>query len=146
MNIHDATEQAFKNGYEKGKADAVKVNRESAEKFFPKREIDIEILGYQSPIEICIGQMRMEQENNIFKAIQDYGVSVDKEELIKALEYDRRQYEQGYVCGYNKAMSEIVRCKDCKHYQYDAIFLQGWCNGRRVEKDDFCSYGERKEQ
>ena len=55
-------------------------------------------------------------------------------------------YEKGYVCGYNKAMSEIVRCKDCKHYQYDAIFLQGWCNGRMVEKDDFCGYGERNKE
>ena len=48
-----------------------------------------------------------------------------------------------YNAGYRK-QSEVVRCKDCKHYQYDAIFLQGWCNGRKVEKDDFCSYGEMK--
>lgn len=29
--------------------------------------------------------------------VQDYGVRVDKEALIKALMYDRQQYEKGYA-------------------------------------------------
>lgn len=40
---------------------------------------------------------------------------------------------------------EVVRCRECKHYQNDIFFGRGWCNGRNVEKDDYCSYGERKE-
>ena len=40
---------------------------------------------------------------------------------------------------------DVVRCKDCKHYQNDTFFGQGWCNGRRVEKDGFCSHGERRD-
>jgi hypothetical protein len=55
-----------------------------------------------------MGQMRMEQENNIFKAIRDYGVDVDKDELIKALQYDRDQYEKGYINGYNRKASEVA--------------------------------------
>ena len=69
---------------------------------------DIDILGYQSPIEVIIGQMRLEQENNIFKAIRDCGINVDKDELIKALEYDRAQYEQGYINGYKTKASEVA--------------------------------------
>ena len=54
---------------------------------------------YQSPIEIITKQMRTQFEDNVFKAIQDYGILVDKEELIKALQYDRDQYEKGYADG-----------------------------------------------
>ena len=40
---------------------------------------------------------------------------------------------------------EVVRCKDCKRYQLDSIFHVGFCDGKRRKDDDFCSYGERKE-
>ena len=40
---------------------------------------------------------------------------------------------------------EVVRCKDCKRYQLDSIFHVGFCDGKRCKDDDFCSYGERKE-
>lgn len=49
---------------------------------------------------------------------------------------------------------DIVRCKECKHWErlnYEAP-KEGWCDdempysdGRWVDADDFCSYGERKE-
>ena len=84
-----------------------KINRESVDKLFPKHDIDS--LGYESPIEVVIGQIRMEQENNIYKVIQDYGVSVDKDELIKALRYDRDQYAKGYINGYNAKSSDVAR-------------------------------------
>ena len=54
---------------------------------------------YQSPIEIITRQMRTQFEDNVFKAIQDYGIVVDKDELIKALQYDRGQYDKGYADG-----------------------------------------------
>lgn len=89
-----------------------KISKESVEKLFPKQDLNIDILGYESPIQIAIGQMRMEQENNIYKAIQEQSVNVDKDELIKALRYDRDQYEKGYVKGYvngyNAKASEVV--------------------------------------
>lgn len=41
-------------------------------------------------------------------------------------------------------MVEVVRCKDCKHYD-GSWFCD--INGVPSRKhDDFCSYGERKEQ
>jgi 8-oxo-dGTP pyrophosphatase MutT (NUDIX family) len=55
---------------------------------------------YESPIELMIGkfytQMQEKQEAAILEAIQEINVVVDKEELLKALEYDRGQYEKGY--------------------------------------------------
>ena len=58
---------------------------------------------YKSPIEIIVQdtyQKLLEQrEENIFKAILETGVKVDKEELLKALKYDREQYSKGYVDG-----------------------------------------------
>ena len=55
-----------------------------------------EAMKYQSPIEIIQGELETKIENDIMTAVQHYGIRVDKEELIKALQYDRHQYEQGY--------------------------------------------------
>lgn len=40
---------------------------------------------------------------------------------------------------------EVVRCKDCKKWEYDEN-LSGWCIEwrRRTLGNHFCSYGERK--
>lgn len=54
---------------------------------------------YKSPIEMALETFRFEQENNILKAVQNVGINVDKEELIKALQYDREQYEKGFEDG-----------------------------------------------
>ena len=44
---------------------------------------------------------------------------------------------------------DVVRCRECKHRKYDDIFGMLWCNldscTKRVKQDDFCSYGNRKE-
>ena len=85
------------------KYDGLKISKESVEKFFPKEDIDFS--GYESPIELYIGQMRMEQENGIYRAVREQGITVDKEELIKALKYDRGQYEEGYRQGYSAGLN-----------------------------------------
>ena len=100
---------------------------------------------YKSPIEIIYGQMQTQVENEIYEAIQKYNINVDKEELIKALQYDRDQYEMGY-----KARDEkIVRCKDCTYCGKSDTKGYGVCramtNPNYVKLDHFCSYGERKE-
>ena len=42
---------------------------------------------------------------------------------------------------------EVVRCKDCKNYIYSSFAMGMRCKHDGVEwgKDDFCSYGERKD-
>lgn len=70
---------------------------------------------YEAPIEINIeedfpdsGSMAVSEiENMIFSAVLKVGITVDKEELIKALRYDRGQYEKGYVDGSLAAAAEV---------------------------------------
>ena len=55
---------------------------------------------YESPINLINKQVSMEVEKTIdgeiWKAIKEIGIDVDKEELIRALKYDRDQYIKGY--------------------------------------------------
>ena len=71
-------------------------------------------MSYESPITIMTKLIQDQTadriENGIFKAVQYVGIFVDKEELVRALRYDRNEYEKGY----HDRDAEIVRCKDCK--------------------------------
>ncbi len=53
-------------------------------------------MSYGSPIEINYGEMQTEYENGILRAVWKYDIHCDKEELLKALAYDRDQYRKGY--------------------------------------------------
>lgn len=74
---------------------------------------------YESPITMIIDDMAEKvikvQENYIVKCMKNVGVSVDKAELVRALAYDRQQYDKGFADGYAKAKEDVVRCRDCKH-------------------------------
>lgn len=63
---------------------------------------------YNSPIEMIIGNMRMQQDGEIYRAVQTIGVKVDKEELLKALQYDRGQYEKGYEDGIKDGIKDFA--------------------------------------
>ena len=83
---------------------------------------------FESPIHDVIKQMNEEKENYIYQCVADIGVNIDKEELIKALQYDRDQYEQGYRDGMqaNKWISVEDRLpekggKYLVHYHDDII-------------------------
>ena len=52
---------------------------------------------YKSPIEIIYSGLQTQLEGEVMRAVQSVGVNVDKDELLKALEYDRQQYEKGYA-------------------------------------------------
>lgn len=43
---------------------------------------------------------------------------------------------------------KVVRCINCKHRKYDAIYMCYWCGkvgrGLIVRPDHFCSYGEKR--
>lgn len=64
-------------------------------------------MSYESPIEIVFGEMKYQLENDIYSVVQSYDIKVDKDELIKALKYDREQYQQGY----SDAKAELERKK-----------------------------------
>ena len=90
--------------------------------------------------------MRNQIEGEIYKAVMNVGVNVDKEELIKALQYDREQYQKGY----KDRDDQIVRCKDCKWWHesetHNGYGDCGQANGITLKSSDwFCADGERKE-
>ena len=109
---------------------------------------------YKSPIEILIDdiqhQIVKQQDEEIYKAVLNFVPNVDKEELIRALQYDRNQYEKGYMDGKADAEAELVRCKDCKHRYYnedsEEYCCEVWGDGfdTFVNQDEFCSRGERR--
>lgn len=54
---------------------------------------------YKSPIEAIYGEVKNAFENGVLTAVQNCDIHVDKNELIRALQYDREQYEKGYADG-----------------------------------------------
>lgn len=96
-------------------------------------------MSYQSPIEVFQTQMQNQIVGEIYKAVMKVGVNVDKDELLKALQYDREQYQKGY----NDRDSEIVRCKDCIASSNGSFDYEMWCGitGKRILPNDFCSNG-----
>ena len=116
---------------------------------------------YESPIKLFFPSLEEElcniakkQDDMVFDAVAKVGVTVDKEELLRALRYDRDQYNRGFNDGIIAAADELVRCKDCKHYKPGKYFKDiNFCHrlpyyaekgGLNVADDDFCSYGERR--
>lgn len=69
-------------------------------------------MSYESPIKVIVERLESkienEIENEIFSAVQKVGVHVDKEELIRALKYDRDQYWKGY----HDRDKEIAQCNN----------------------------------
>ena len=79
---------------------------------------------YESPIEIITKEMSLHFDNDVYRTVQDYGIEVNKDELIKALRYDRDQYDKGYRDGLDYAMNKFMDVlKDFmnKHLEYDGI-------------------------
>jgi hypothetical protein len=64
---------------------------------------------YESPINQILGEMQISYENECLKAVQSCGFDVNREELLRAVKYDREQYSKGYSDGYAKAIDEFVK-------------------------------------
>lgn len=85
---------------------------------------------YEAPIESIITEMWTQvvkqRENDIYQAVQECGVTVDKEELVRALQYDRQQYEKGYEDGCKSSIKKFAAfLKDnsflCDHYGWHSF-------------------------
>lgn len=93
---------------------------------------------YKSPIEIIYGGMQTRLEGEILLAVQQVGVNVDKEELIKALDYDRKQYEKGYAdammekqqwISVEDRLPDLIPCNAGTAYS-EAVTV--WTSGRKA--------------
>ena len=110
--------------------------------------------NWKSPIDLTMfteefaTKIHDDQTGCIIEACMKMGINIDKEELLRALQYDRGQYEKGFVDGIKARDEEIVRCKDCKHLSEDRI-APDWhriCRkyGMGKPDDGFCDEVERK--
>ncbi len=58
---------------------------------------------YESPIDIYVTQLNMRRrefaEKQVLEAVQGVDININREELEKALRYDRDQYKKGYADG-----------------------------------------------
>ncbi len=59
---------------------------------------------YQSPISLIQKDVESKIDDAVIMAVQKVGVEVDREELLYALRYDRKQYEKGYGDGLSDAV------------------------------------------
>lgn len=65
---------------------------------------------YDCPIEASISQiqtmMTQEYDKQILRAVGRIGIQIDEDGLVKALNQDRRRYEEAYYAGYSACKKE----------------------------------------
>lgn len=68
-------------------------------------------MSYENPINIIVNNIcsdiQKKEDEYFMECVHNVGVDVNKEELIRALQYDRQQYEKGYKDGFDKALKWI---------------------------------------
>ena len=128
----------------------------------------VKVMGmYESPIKIIESTIDSiykdivkKRDDAIFAEIQSsFGVDLDRGELLRALQYDRDQYNKGYADGRLDAMDDLVLCKDCKHrgeyecpmyyeteieWDDDGYTEVEYVPHDRTIDDGFCDRGERR--
>lgn len=85
---------------------------------------------YESPIEVFTTQMdgilermQKQQEEYIYQSVLNVGVDVNKEELVKALLYDRDQYDKGYQDGIEEFAEKLLEiCTQEGAYEYVSAY------------------------
>lgn len=68
---------------------------------------------YESPInaivnEIC-SDIQKKEDKYVMECVRNVGIDVNKHELLKALSYDRNQYDKGYKDGYNDGINKVSK-------------------------------------
>lgn len=107
---------------------------------------------YESPIEVMYKELQTMYEDNVVKAVQEYNITVNKDELLMALQYDRAQYDKGFSDGKADVFNSIVRCGDCEFWSDEpgGTMLPQYHACRRwkitMTADDYCSRAIRREE
>lgn len=96
--VNDEVEQAFREGLEHGRLNALAAAEYNAN---------------ENPVQIAIEDMHDKQmkafENNLMVTLSiKYDINCNKEELQKALRYDRDSYCKGFKAGYEKRKSDYT--------------------------------------
>lgn len=83
---------------------------------------------YESPITILQNQIDGAIKNEVFEVAQRFGIYVDEEEIIKALKYDREQYNKGYEDG-------VASAHEQAHWEIDCDGYYPYCSNCRHEPE-----------
>lgn len=74
---------------------------------------------YESPITQIAGEIQTKLEDDCLKVARSVGFDINREELIRALQYDRGQYNKGFNEGYDFAidqfsqqLKDVFKCMD----------------------------------
>nr|DAG52064.1 MAG TPA: hypothetical protein [Caudoviricetes sp.] len=110
-----------------------------------------ELNGYAPPVSLNLNDFQYDIGDAVVRVIAKMGIRVNREELLKALKYDRGQYKAGYDAGFADGLVETlhtVRCWQCNFYDPAKCSIRcthpkGLCN---PVESDFCSYGQRRAQ
>lgn len=82
-------------------------------------------MSYESPIKVIyddfVSEVTRKFDNTVITACQNVNIVVDKEELAKALKYDRDQYVKGFKDGEKSAHVEWVSTKKKLPYLYEEV-------------------------
>lgn len=100
-------------------------------------------MSYKSPIETISQGFRVQMEDNIMKAIRSYGINVDRDELVKALQYDRNQYEEGFIAG-SKLNTDAIKREIAREIfeEIEKVVNYALC----VDITDWSAYAELKKK
>ena len=92
---------------------------------------------YESPLtkitmmcdDIANQIIKQEEDKIVYEVRQAIGYNIDKQELVKALQYDRGQYQKGYA----DAMAVIDDIKaEIEAYQSDAFYSDNVMMNKRL--------------
>lgn len=101
---------------------------------------------YESPISVYYTDIKTKFENQLMEAMIGVGLDVDKEELLKALNYDREQYQKGYKDG----RGSVVHCEDCACvravHMGNKFVYRCPMSTVDVEPEGYCSRGVRRNE
>ena len=98
---------------------------------------------YESPINKFMGEMQTqmvkdEEGQLMVQVTQAIGYDVDKDELIKALSYDRQQYQKGYEDGLKA--SKWIFCSERLPEDAEPVFVfyerNAWDDSGKFRKKD----------
>lgn len=108
-----------------------------------------ELNGYSPPVSLNLSDFQYAIGDSVVKAIAKAGIQVNQEELLKALQYDRDQYQKGYDAGFSAGFCEtlhVARCMECRYYNAASPRRCELPSGLTAPSGmDFCSYGEKRE-
>ena len=88
---------------------------------------------YESPIEIVTSELTKQLDGGVLTLAQSYGVRVDKDKLIMALNYDRQQYEKGFADG-KAAAGNWIPCTERMPHNTGDFYL---CTAKLSVDDEY---------